>query len=105
MGGESATALLLSKLAEVTGQLSELQSERAADRARLEEVGAAAAAAQAAVAAVQRPAEEGGSGPRGGSVVASAAAASEGDPAAEARWRESDRASHAGSARWDNEKV
>ena len=43
LGGESATALLLSKLAEVTGQLSELQSERAADRARLEEVGAAAA--------------------------------------------------------------
>ena len=74
LGGESATALLLSKLAEVTGQLSELQSERAADRARLEEVGAAAAAAQAAVAAVQRPAEEGGSGPRGGSVAASAAA-------------------------------
>ena len=27
LGGESATALLLSKLAEVTGQLSELQSE------------------------------------------------------------------------------
>ena len=44
LGGESATALLLSKLAEVTGQLAELQSERAADRARLEEVGAAAAA-------------------------------------------------------------
>ena len=42
LGGESATALLLSKLAEVTGQLSELQSERAADRARLEEVGVAA---------------------------------------------------------------
>ena len=31
-GGESATALLLSKLAEVTGQPTELQSERAADR-------------------------------------------------------------------------
>jgi len=28
LGGESATALLLSKLAEVTGQLSQLQSER-----------------------------------------------------------------------------
>ena len=28
LGGESATALLLSKLAEVTGQLTELQSER-----------------------------------------------------------------------------
>ena len=28
LGGESATALLLSKLAEVTGQLSELQSEQ-----------------------------------------------------------------------------
>jgi hypothetical protein len=84
VGGESATALLLSKLAVITGQLSELESERAADRARLEEVGAAAAAAQAAVAAVQRPAEEGGSGLRGGSVAASAAAASEGDPAAEA---------------------
>ena len=45
LGGESATALLLSKLAEVTGQLTELQSERAADRARLEEIGAAAEAA------------------------------------------------------------
>ena len=78
LGGESATTLLLSKLATITGQLSELQSERAADRARLEEVGAAAAAAQAAVAAVQRPAEEGGSGSRGGSAAASAAAASEG---------------------------
>ena len=83
LGGESATALLLSKLAEVTGQLTELQSERAADRARLEEIGAAAKAAQAAVAAVRRPAEEGGSGLQGGSAAAAAAASSEGDPAEE----------------------
>ena len=35
VGGEDATALLLSKLVEIAGQLVELQAERAEDRSRL----------------------------------------------------------------------
>ena len=80
-GAADATAVILAKLAEITGRLGELRTETTANRDRLAEVSVVADATRD-VAEDQRPTTEGGAGPQSGGAAAAAAASEANPPAA-----------------------
>eukprot|EP01046_Picozoa_sp_COSAG06_P072805 COSAG06_NODE_21470_length_755_cov_2.579268_2_plen_120_part_00 len=80
-GAAGATAVILAKLAEITGRLGELRTETTANRDRLAEVSVVVDATRD-VAEDQRPTTEGGAGPQSGGAAAAAAASEANPPAA-----------------------